>query len=91
MRQHSVTWSLLAAVMMALGAGGGTQRAQQAAALAAAPLAAGGVPVFQYDPTWPKRPLPNQGILGAVLSVAVDARDHVWVMHWPDWIASGRR
>ena len=90
MRQHSVTWSVLAAVMMALSAGGGTQRAQVASALPAATASrAGGVPVFQYDPTWPKRPLPNQGIFGAVLSVAVDDRDHVWVMHWPHWIAEG--
>jgi hypothetical protein len=90
MRQHSVTWSVLAAVMMALSAGVSIQQAQQAAAPAAAKASpAGSAPVFQYDATWPKRPLPGNGILGAVLSVAVDDKDHVWVMHWPHWIGEG--
>ena len=31
---------------------------------------------------WPK-PLPNHWILGAVAGVAVDRRDHVWIMHRP--------
>jgi hypothetical protein len=29
---------------------------------------------------WPK-PLPNHWILGSVTGVAVDARDHVWIVH----------
>ena len=40
------------------------------------------VPRFEVDPTWPQ-PLPNQWIIGAVAGVAVDARDHVWVVHRP--------
>ena len=40
------------------------------------------VPVYEVDPAWPK-PLPNQWILGAVAGVAVDARDHVWIVHRP--------
>ena len=40
------------------------------------------VPAFDVDPMWPK-PLPNQWILGAVAGIAVDARDHVWVVHRP--------
>ncbi len=40
------------------------------------------VPTFAVDPAWPK-PLPNQWILGAVAGVAVDARDHVWIVHRP--------
>jgi hypothetical protein len=40
-----------------------------------------GVPRFEADPTWPK--LPNNWILGEVSSVAVDRRDHVWVLHRP--------
>ena len=80
MRQHSVTWWALAAMVMAMSACGGTQPAQELAVPAGA-SPAGGAPVFEYDPTWPKRPLPDNGIFGAVLSVAVDDRDHVWVMH----------
>src|SRR5258708_30015029 len=40
------------------------------------------VPVFRVDPAWPK-PLPNHWIIGAVAGVAVDSRDHVWLVHRP--------
>jgi hypothetical protein len=40
------------------------------------------VPVFQVDPFWPK-PLPHNWYFGAVSSVAVDSRDHIWVLHRP--------
>ncbi|HLG15703.1 MAG TPA: hypothetical protein VJH03_14550 [Blastocatellia bacterium] len=42
----------------------------------------GGVqaPRFQVDPFWPK-PLPNHWVLGSVTGVAVDAQDHVWIVH----------
>lgn len=40
------------------------------------------VPTYDVDPSWPK-PLPNQWLLGAVVGVAVDRRDHVWVTHRP--------
>jgi DNA-binding beta-propeller fold protein YncE len=39
-------------------------------------------PVFRVDPAWPK-PLPNHWIVGAVVGVAVDRRDHVWITHRP--------
>ena len=44
----------------------------------AAPIA----PAYEVDPAWPKA-LPNQWILGAVAGVAVDAQDHVWIVHRP--------
>jgi DNA-binding beta-propeller fold protein YncE len=37
-------------------------------------------PVFEVDPFWPK-PLPNHWILGNVIGVAVDERDHVYIVH----------
>ena len=37
-------------------------------------------PRFEVDPLWPK-PLPNKWILGQTIGVAVDARDHVWIIH----------
>jgi hypothetical protein len=40
------------------------------------------VPTYAVDPFWPK-PLPNRWILGAVAGVAVDASDHVWLVHRP--------
>ena len=49
---------------------------------AAAEAAAAGVqaPRFEVDPLWPK-PLPNKWILGQTIGVAVDAQDHVWIIH----------
>src|SRR5262245_19960769 len=38
------------------------------------------VPTFQADPAWPK-PLPNHWIVGAVIGVAVDAKDNIWITH----------
>src|SRR5215216_5639526 len=37
-------------------------------------------PSFDVDPLWPK-PLPNHWLLGSVTGVAVDAQDHIWVVH----------
>ena len=39
-------------------------------------------PAYEVDPAWPK-PLPSQWLLGAVAGVAVDAQDHVWIVHRP--------
>jgi NHL repeat len=41
-----------------------------------------GLPKFEPDPYWPK-PLPNNWILGEVSGVAVDAHDHIWIIHRP--------
>ena len=41
------------------------------------------VPRFEVDPLWPK-PLPNRWLLGSATGVAVDARDHVFVVHLTD-------
>jgi len=40
------------------------------------------IPRFEVDPLWPNH-LPNQWIIGAVAGVAVDSRDHVWIVHRP--------
>mgnify|MGYP001207971805 CR=1 FL=1 len=37
-------------------------------------------PMFEVDPLWPK-PLPNHWLLGSTIGVAVDSRDHVWIIH----------
>lgn len=41
------------------------------------------VPRFEYDPTWPKSPLPNNWIFGEVGGVGVDARGNVLVIQRP--------
>jgi hypothetical protein len=47
---------------------------------AALEAAAARAPRFEVDPLWPK-PLPNHWILGQTIGVAVDAQDHVWIIH----------
>ncbi|MBR0648972.1 hypothetical protein GXW78_04810 [Roseomonas terrae] len=39
-------------------------------------------PGFAVDPHWPKA-LPNNWIFGQVAGVAVDRRDHIWIVHRP--------
>ena len=75
MTRYPVCFLAPAAVIVALfGASGrnGTEAAQ----------ADRRAPSYQVDPMWPK-PLPNQWLVGAIAGVAVDARDHVWIVHRP--------
>jgi len=44
-------------------------------------------PRFAVDPLWPK-PMPNRWILGSVTGVAVDSRDHVYVLNIPDYFTA---
>ena len=37
-------------------------------------------PRFEVDPMWPK-PLPNHWLMGNVIGVSVDSKDHVWIIH----------
>jgi len=47
----------------------------------AAPSPTNEIPTFQVEPNWAK--IPNGWVLGQVSSVAVDRRDHVWVLQRP--------
>jgi len=40
----------------------------------------GMAPMFEVDPFWPK-PLPDHWVLGSVVGVGVDSRDHVFIIH----------
>src|SRR3954454_5018514 len=75
MKRNYVVGSTFAVVIVALAAGSLVFE-KQAAVEAAAVQA----PRFEVDPMWPK-PLPNHWVIGAVIGVAVDARDHVWIIH----------
>ena len=48
-------------------------------------------PVFEFDPTWPRQPFPNTWIVGNVIGVAVDAKDHVWILHRPSGLTDGEK
>jgi DNA-binding beta-propeller fold protein YncE len=37
-------------------------------------------PIFEVDPLWPK-PLPHNWTLGNAIGIAVDSKDHVWMIH----------
>lgn len=75
-KYKAVAAGALVAVIIALGCG---QRALDNAANAEQKMA----PKFVVDPFWPK-PLPNHWILGATIGLAVDSRDHVYVIHRRD-------
>jgi hypothetical protein len=57
-------------------------RADQTSKLGGAPR----VPQFQFDPSWPKQPFPNYEIIGNVIGLAIDAKEHVWVLHRPQMV-----
>ena len=67
------------AVVVAIVALGCGQKALDNAAHAQSKTA----PMFEVDPFWPK-PLPNHWILGATIGIAIDSRDHVFIVHRRD-------
>ncbi|HSD69450.1 MAG TPA: hypothetical protein VLB07_07850 [Woeseiaceae bacterium] len=73
------TLILAAAAGIALIAFGCGKTSLDNAAQAEGPMA----PMFEVDPFWPK-PLPNHWILGATIGLAVDSRDHVFIVHRRD-------
>ena len=75
LRRVAVTSGLLLALGLVLGAQSGKQQM---------------VPHFEWDPTWPK-PLAGGRILGNVIGVAIDARDHIWVLNRPSSITEQER
>jgi DNA-binding beta-propeller fold protein YncE len=68
---------LLLAFIAFLTAFGTSDQAERIAAQAGSGAQA---PKFQVDPMWPK-PLPNHWLFGSITGVAVDAQDHIWVVH----------
>jgi DNA-binding beta-propeller fold protein YncE len=72
--------STIGQVLVALGAiGVSVAVAQGARSESLAPVA---VPTFEVDTAWPPK-LPNGWVMGVPSWVAVDRRDHVWVLHRP--------
>ena len=75
-RTHVLIAVAFAATIGALATG---ERTLEAAARADTVSA----PRFEVDPRWPK-PLPNHWVMGNVIGVGVDARDHVFIVHRAD-------
>src|SRR3954467_8141855 len=76
MKRHIFIGAAFITVTLALGV---ASRVLDRTTLAAAATAAQ-APRFEGDPLWPK-PLPKKWILGQTIGVAVDAQDHVWIIH----------
>jgi len=75
-RKYSTGASLLAAILALVLVQWALQTAGQAQA--ARQTVQG--PMFQVEPFWPKN-LPNNWVLGSVVGLSVDSRDHVWMTH----------
>ena len=70
--------SISTTMVIFLGCGGGDAGGTAGTATLAL---SGQVPTFEVDANWPT--IPDGWVLGVVASVAVDSRDHVWVLHRP--------
>ena len=82
-RNRSVFGVMLLLTVVLVGSVPRTSTAQGAAAAAAAPQ-------FVVDPLWPK-PLPNNWLMGQASGVAIDRRDHIWVVQRPKSLTEDER
>ena len=71
MKRKYLTGAACAAIVLTVAVARQRSTVQAAAAQA---------PRFEVDPLWPK-PLPNHWVIGAVIGVAVDGKDNVWIIH----------
>ena len=74
-KRHTLRWIALTLTIGALGVAQASLRATDRQMVQA--------PRFEVDPVWPK-PMPNHWILGSVIGVGVDSRDHVFIIHRGD-------
>jgi hypothetical protein len=72
-RRKVVIGGILLGLTALLAVGQSKVQAAAAARMADAPR-------FEVDPMWPK-PLPNHWILGMVIGVGIDSKDHVFIVH----------
>ncbi len=87
MKRTVVLGIALVAVIVALGfaqacagRGGEPGGSDAPAAINTDYSAEGMAPTFEVDPFWPQ-PLPNHWVLGNTIGVAVDSRNHVYIVH----------
>jgi DNA-binding beta-propeller fold protein YncE len=82
-RKRSIYIGALSIALVVLSLGVGQSLLDRAAVAEGAVVMA---PRFEVDPMWPK-PLPNRWYIGMTIGVAVDAQDHVWIVHRPDTVS----
>jgi hypothetical protein len=82
-RNRSVFGVMVLLTVVLVGSVPRTSTAQGAAAADAAPQ-------FVVDPFWPK-PLPNNWLMGQASGVAIDRRDHIWVVQRPKSLTEDER
>ena len=75
-------YPVAAALIVLCAACGGAAEAGAPMDMASDPAVNDGAmaPIFEVDPLWPK-PFPNHWLLGSTIGVAVDSRDHIWIIH----------
>ena len=75
-------YPVTAALIVLCAACGGAAEAGAPMDMASDPAVNDGAmaPIFEVDPLWPK-PFPNHWLLGSTIGVAVDSRDHIWIIH----------
>ena len=80
---HFAGVGLAAGLLVALGCAQPTPRGAE-------PQGAPGGPRFVIDPFWPK-PLTENWIFTQIAGLAVDGRDHVWVLHRPNTLLADEK
>src|ERR1051326_9052287 len=75
MKRHLIIGSSFVAAIAVLG--NASQILEKRATVEAAAVQA---PRFEVDVMWPK-PLPNHWVVGNVIGVSVDDKDHIWIVH----------
>ena len=81
MQQHGAVYGFIGIFAALVALSCGRQAVEEAVAPAADALAPG-AQHYRVDPFWPQE-LPDNWLLGQVIGVAVDSRDHIWVLHRP--------
>src|SRR6478752_5799118 len=80
MKRECVSWAVLIALAGAVAVK--EKWLSKTVVLAqAAPAQGRSLPIFEVDHAWPK--VPPQWKLGDASSIAIDAKDNVWVLHRP--------
>ena len=83
-KRFSVTAGVFATGLLLLVA---AERALERTAAQGQPASMVEAPKFEVDPTFPK-PLPNGWLMGMAIGIAVDAQDHIWIVHRPDTLSA---